>query len=76
MNTNTKNQEGHLKRILAIDDSPVILSLIKDILTARDYMVETANGGQEALDKYPGFKPDVVTLDLAMPSMESLMLWQ
>jgi CheY-like chemotaxis protein len=59
-----------LKRILAVDDSPVILSLIKDVLTARDYSVETANDGQDALEKYAEFKPDVVTLDLTMPLMD------
>jgi two-component system chemotaxis response regulator CheY len=74
MNTNTKNQEGHLKRILAIDDSPVILSLIKDILTAHDCMVETANDGQDALEKYAEFKPDVVTLDLAMPGLDGYQI--
>jgi two-component system chemotaxis response regulator CheY len=63
-----------LKRVLAVDDSPVTLSLIKDILTARDYLVETANGGQEALEKYAEFKPDVVTLDLAMPGLDGYQI--
>jgi two-component system chemotaxis response regulator CheY len=50
------------------------LSLIKDILTARDYSVETANDGQDALEKYAEFKPDVVTLDLAMPGMDGYQI--
>jgi len=69
MNTNTINQEDGLKRILAIDDSPVILSLIKDILS-HGYIVETATSGRDALEKYSEFKPDVVTLDLTMPVMD------
>ena len=63
-----------MKRILAVDDSPVILSLIKDILAARDYIVETANDGQDALEKYAEFKPDVVTLDLTMPLMDGYQI--
>lgn len=57
-----------------MDDSPIILSLIKDILTARDYSVETANDGQDALEKYAEFKPDVVTLDLAMPGLDGYQI--
>jgi two-component system chemotaxis response regulator CheY len=64
------NQEDDLTRILAIDDSQVILSLIKDILTSHDYIVETVSDGQEALEKYTEFKPDLVTLDLTMPLMD------
>lgn len=70
MNTKSINQEDDLKRILAIDDSPVVLSLIKDILTSHDYIVETVSDGQDAVEKYTEFKPDVVTLDLTMPLMD------
>lgn len=59
-----------MKRILAVDDSPVILSLIKVILSSHGYQVETAEGGQEALEKYVKFRPHLVTLDLAMPGMD------
>jgi two-component system chemotaxis response regulator CheY len=63
-----------LKKVLAVDDSPVTLSLIKDILTAHDYLVETVNDGLDALEKYAEFKPDVVTLDLAMPGLDGYQI--
>ena len=57
-------------KVLAIDDSPVVLSLIKDILSLEDYEVETASNGREGIEKYPKFMPDIVTLDVAMPGMD------
>ena len=59
-----------MKRVLAIDDSPVILSLIKDVLSINNYQIETADNGREGIEKYRKFRPDVVTLDLAMPGMD------
>jgi len=60
--------ELHLK-VLAVDDTPAIVKLIKDILSSRGYLVETAEDGPTALLKYVQFKPDIVTLDLTMPGM-------
>jgi two-component system chemotaxis response regulator CheY len=57
-------------RVLAVDDSSAILDLITEILTAKGFEVETADNGAAALDKYARFKPDIVTLDLAMPIMD------
>ena len=59
-----------MTKILAIDDSPDNLSLIKDILSLNEYSVETANNGREGIEKYPKFMPDIVTLDLSMPGMD------
>ena len=57
-------------RVLAVDDSPAILDLIKEILVAHKFEVDTAENGALALDRYARFKPDIVTLDLAMPLMD------
>lgn len=70
MTIENNHRQSKLKRILAVDDSPIILSLIKDILSSHDYQVETAGDGQEALEKYVKFRPHLVTLDLAMPGMD------
>lgn len=63
MKNNTK------KKVLAVDDSPDILDVIKDMLSQYPYEVYTADNGAQALDKYTRFKPDVVTLDITMPVM-------
>lgn len=57
-------------KILAVDDSVAILDAIREVLTSTGHIVETADNGAQALDKYNSFKPDMVTLDVAMPVMD------
>jgi two-component system chemotaxis response regulator CheY len=57
-------------KVLAVDDTPAIVNLIKDILSPRGHKVETAQDGPTALLRYVQFKPDIVTLDLSMPGMK------
>lgn len=57
-------------KVLAIDDSNTILTLIRDILSAHNFEVMTAENGAMGLDTYAKFRPDIVTLDLAMPVMD------
>lgn len=57
-------------KVLAIDDSKTILTLIHDILSAHGCEVMTADNGAMGLDAYAKFRPDIVTLDLAMPVMD------
>ncbi len=58
-------------RVVCVDDSPIILTLLKKILTA-EYgfdVVATASNGMEAREVIQKLKPDVVTLDIHMPMM-------
>ncbi len=57
-------------KVLAVDDSTAILDAIKEVLTSIGHEVETADNGAQALDKHNKFRPDVITLDLAMPVMD------
>lgn len=66
----TPENRIELMKILVVDDSKSVLELAKDILTIHKYEVETAENGAQALDKYFKFKPDIVTLDLAMPIID------
>ena len=56
-------------RILVVDDTPVNLKLLGDLLTAKGYAVVTASSGAEALDKISGATFDIVLLDVMMPGM-------
>ena len=56
-------------RILVVDDTPVNLKLLADLLTAKGYSVTTAASGAEALEKIDGAAPDIVLLDVMMPGM-------
>jgi adenylate cyclase len=56
-------------RILVVDDTPVNLKLLGDLLSAKGYQVSTAASGAEALEKIDKMPPDLVLLDVMMPGM-------
>ncbi len=57
------------ERVLIVDDEVSICELIKLDLEFEGYIVETANDGQEALDKVQAFNPDIMILDLMLPKI-------
>jgi two-component system KDP operon response regulator KdpE len=58
--------------ILAVDDDPKILRLLRIELTAQGFQVLTAERGPEALEVIERQRPDLVVLDLIMPGMDGL----
>jgi two-component system KDP operon response regulator KdpE len=58
--------------ILAVDDEPGILRLIKLELSAQGFRVITANTGEEALRLAEEHRPDIVLLDIIMPEMQGV----
>lgn len=61
-----------MKKILVVDDEESIRYLYKEELEEEGFAVEVAKGGEEALEKVPLFKPDLVTLDIKMPGMNGI----
>ncbi len=59
-------------RILVVDDEEEIRRVVGRALASRDYAVETAANGEEALAAVRTFDPDLVVLDLNMPVMDGL----
>jgi CheY-like chemotaxis protein len=57
--------------VLIVDDEPDVLQLFDRILTSagRGYSVLLARDGQEALEVIGEHRPDVILLDLMMPTM-------
>lgn len=58
--------------ILVVDDEVQILRALKANLEARDYQVETARDGEEALRLIADVNPDLLILDLGLPKMGGL----
>jgi CheY-like chemotaxis protein len=56
------------KKILVVDDSPLILKLMSIKLTAKGYDVITAADGGAAVSAVRQHKPDLILLDLSFPS--------
>ena len=57
------------EKILVVDDTPMNVRVLEDLLTAKGYQVETASSGPEALEKVEQWRPDMVLLDVVMPGM-------
>jgi len=63
------------KKILIVDDSPVIIMSLKQTLEVASYEVLTASDGAEALDTIKGgVKPDLIITDINMPNMNGMDL--
>lgn len=59
-------------KVLVVDDSTFSLNQIKEILEKNGHLVDTADNGSLALDRYIKFKPDLVTLNVTMPIMNGI----
>ena len=57
-------------RVLVVDDSDVIRTLISVNLELEGFEVVTAVDGLDALDKVVETAPDVVTIDVRMPRLD------
>ena len=55
------------QKILVVDDDPVVLKSLKDLLSIRGFNPNTAIGGQEAICQLDQNDYDLVLLDLHMP---------
>ena len=61
-------------RILAVEDEPEILDVIRAVLTHAGHTVVTAASGREALELFSREAVDLVVTDLGMPGMTGLVL--
>lgn len=61
-------------RILVVDDEPQIRRSLQVNLENKNYAVETAASGEEALEAIARRKPDVVIVDLLLPLMDGIEL--
>jgi len=56
--------------ILAVDDDPDALEIVRTYLESKGYRVVTATDGREALVKAEETKPALVLLDVMMPEID------
>ena len=65
--------ERHLPangRLLVIDDDPMVVDLISQLLSEESYEIKAAPDGQTGLDTTARWRPDVILLDLMMPGLD------
>ena len=56
-------------RILAVDDEPDQLELVRAVLQDEGFVVDTSLNGVEALQKVERSQPDLILVDASMPQM-------
>lgn len=61
-----------LKKILVVDDDPVVGKSFDRVLSGKGYAVITASNGEEALSKLASESYDLVFTDIKMPGMNGL----
>ncbi|QLG50548.1 chemotaxis-specific protein-glutamate methyltransferase CheB [Natrinema halophilum] len=61
-----------MTRVLVVDDSRFMRTVIGNALTEAGYDVETAENGSEGVKLATTFEPDVVTMDVEMPEMDGI----
>jgi two-component system KDP operon response regulator KdpE len=67
-----RNYMNNEPLILAVDDEPGVLRLIKLELSSQGLRVVTASDGEEALRVAEQQRPDIVVLDIMMPGISGL----
>lgn len=68
------NSSIEIYKVMCVDDSPIILTLLKKILTKDKgfEVVVTAVNGVDAMEKLKTHKVDLITLDIHMPEMDGV----
>ena len=59
-------------KILVVEDMRANLLVVKGILAPFDLTIETAENGQEAIERWQATNPDLILMDLHMPVMDGL----
>ena len=64
------------KKILLVDDEPLILKSLKYTLEQEDFDTDTAMDGEEALQKFASNRFDLIVLDVMLPKMDGMTVCQ
>jgi two-component system, sensor histidine kinase and response regulator len=58
------------RKVLIVDDDRVNIRILGGILKGEGYLLAEAGSGEQALELYPQFRPDLVLLDVMMPGID------
>ncbi len=65
---------GDTRRVLVVDDEPDVLLLCRVNLEFEGYEVIEASDGVQAMEQVRAHRPDIVLLDVMMPSMSGFQV--
>ncbi len=69
MDSGTENTRS----ILVVDDDPMLLQLLKDVLGSEGYVVYLAADGVQGMSMVSETRPDLVLLDIMMPDPDGYL---
>lgn len=72
MEANTDEKIQHT--ILLVDDDPILLDTVADLLTVVGHVVIKARDGAEALERLAIMHPDLIITDILMPGIDGYEL--
>lgn len=64
--------EGKRELILIVEDDPTVLAALRRRLRFEGYLVETAERGDEALERVEALNPALILLDVMLPGLDGL----
>lgn len=64
------------KTVLVIDDEPDTVDFIRTLLEDNGYSTSTAADAKQALDLIDTQRPDLITLDITMPTMSGVKFYR
>ena len=59
-------------KVLIVDDEPAVLEGLENMVKAIGYEVDSVSSGNQAIEHYKTFEPDLVLLDWKMPHMDGV----
>lgn len=62
-------RKGVIRQVLIVDDNPLIVKLLENLLRNEGYGVRSAADGLAALEILDAFVPDLIFVDLIMPNI-------
>lgn len=62
------------KRLLAIDDEPDFMEIVREVAEGLGYEVRTTDKADEFAEIYESFDPTVIVLDMVMPEVDGVEL--
>ncbi len=60
------------KKILCVEDDPVSLKLMHDVLQSHGYDVAEATTGEQGVVRAGELKPDLIIMDIRLPGIDGL----
>lgn len=65
---------GSVTRVLAVDDDETSLGYLSELLSLSGFNPILAGSGEEALEHFAKYQPDIVLSDIQMPGMDGMKL--